>query len=172
MTLVQTRTDAGQPYRPPEHRPRLRLKPKVSTTGHVDGAWWPHSDDLPMELPDLLAELSVRLGRIRRVMYNLDEWANAPAKLTAGGHAVRLDGYRRQPANTIEVLGLDRGRIALLVVPPHTDPERAHTTMMAAAGPHNDATVDGLLATNTRAPEIRGQAAVAQQRWESEGGAT
>ena len=32
-------------------------------------------DDLAKELPDLLAVLSVRLGAIDRVLYNLAEWA-------------------------------------------------------------------------------------------------
>src|ERR1700754_5356278 len=103
MTLVQDRTDVGQRNSPPDHTPRLRLKPKAPQSGYVDGAWWPRSDDLAAELPDLLAVLSVRLGRIDRVMYNLDEWAEAPAKVATGGRRVRLDGYRRQPAHTVEV---------------------------------------------------------------------
>ena len=87
-------------------------------TGHVDGAWWPRSDDLPDELPDLLAVLSVRLGSVERVMYGLSEWAKAPARLMTGGRSVRLDGSRHQPANTREVLGVGREGILLLVVPP------------------------------------------------------
>jgi hypothetical protein len=167
----QDRNDAGRHATPPDHTPRLRLKPKAPHTGYVDGAWWPHSDDLTTELPDLLAVLSVRLGRIDRVLYKLNDWAKAPAKLATGGRAVRLDGYRLQPPNTIEVLGLNRKRIVLLVVPPYTDPERAHTTMMAAAGPDNDSTVDGLLLFSPRDRESRTQTVAAQEHWESEGGA-
>ncbi len=148
MTLQLTRNNVGRHYTPPVHTPRLRLKPKAPRSGYVDGAWWPQSDDLTAELPDLLAVLSVRLGRIDRVLYNLNEWANVPAKLTSGGRAVRLDGYRRQPSNTVEVLGLNHDRIALLVVPPHTDPDQAHTTMMAAAGPNDASTVDDLAMIN------------------------
>jgi hypothetical protein len=88
--------------------------------------------------------LSVRLGPIDRVLYKLTDWAKIPAKLATGGRVVKLDGYRLQPPNTIEVLGLNRNRIVLLVVPPHTDPDHAHATMMAAAGPGNDSTVGGL----------------------------
>jgi hypothetical protein len=150
MTLLQDRTDAGQRNSPPEHTPRLRLKPKAPHGGYVDGAWWPRSDDLAAELPDLLAVLSVRLGRIDRVMYNLNEWAKASRKLATGGRRVRLDGYLRQPTNTVEVLGLNRNRIALLVVPPNTDPDQAHATLMAAATPSNDSTVDSLLASSAR----------------------
>lgn len=145
MTLQIDLTDAGRHNTPPEHTPRLRLKPKAPLSGYVDGAWWPRSDDLAAELPDLLAVLSVRLGRIDRVLYNLNEWAKASAKLTTGGRAVRLDGYRRQPVHTVEVLGLNRNKIALLVVPPNADPDEAHATLMAAAAPSNDSTVDSLL---------------------------
>jgi len=145
MTPQEDRTDVGRHQTPPLYTPRLRLKPKSPPTGYVDGAWWPRSDDLTKELPDVLAVLSVRLGAIARVMYNLNEWAQAPAKLATGGRRVRLDGYRLQPIKTLEVLGVNRDKIVLLVVPPHTDPDQAHATLMAAAGPNNDSTVDGLL---------------------------
>ncbi len=145
MTLQQAQPEAGRHLTPPDYTPRLRLKPKAPQTGYVDGAWWPHGDDLTTELPDLLAVLSVRLGAIDRVLYKLDEWAKLPAKLATGGRKVRLDGYRYQPTNTLQVLGLNRTKILLLVVPPHTDPGQAHTTMMAAAAPNNDSTVADLL---------------------------
>jgi hypothetical protein len=145
MTQQEERTDAGRHPTPPDFTPRLRLKPKAPRSGYVDGAWWPWSDDLTSELPDLLAVLSVRLGRIERVMYNLGEWATAPAKATLGERVVRLDGYRRQPINTLEVRGVNRERILLLVVPPNTDSDQAHATMMAAAAPNNDSSTEGLL---------------------------
>ncbi|BBY00189.1 DUF5994 family protein [Mycobacterium seoulense] len=145
MTLKQDHTDAGRRQTPPAHTPRLRLKPKAPQSGYVDGAWWPHGDDLTTELPDLLAVLSVRLGPIGRVIYNVNEWAKPPAKFAAGGRMVRLDGYHRQPVDTIEVLGLNRNKIVLLVVSPHADPDQAHTIMMAAASPNNGSTVEGLM---------------------------
>ena len=46
MTQQQDRTDVGRHQTPPEHTPRLRLKPKAPQSGYVDGAWWPRSDDL------------------------------------------------------------------------------------------------------------------------------
>src|ERR1700744_6496607 len=145
MTLQRGRTTTDSKRTPPEKTPRLRLKPKAPTSGYVDGAWWPHSDDLPIELPDLLAVLSVRLGTGGRVIYNINQGAEAPAKLPTGGRIVRLGGYYRQPVNTIEVIGLNRNKIVLLVVPARTDPEHAHDIMMAAAAPNNASTIDGLL---------------------------
>ena len=148
MTLQRR---AGWQQSPPQNTPRLRLKPKApGTTGYVDGAWWPHSDDLAAEVPDLMAVLSVRLGAIDRVIYNLTEWATAPKKMTMGRHVVRLAGYYRQPANTIELLGASREKLVLLVIPPQTEPDRAHEAMMAAATRDDATTIDGLLAP--RAP--------------------
>jgi hypothetical protein len=145
MTLKKDYTDVGRRHTPPERTPRLRLKPKAPQSGYVDGAWWPHSNDLTAELPDLLSVLSVRLGPIVRVIYNVNEWAKPPAKFATGGRTVRLDGYRIQPVSTVELLGLDRTRIVLLVVSPHADPDQAHAIMMTAAGPNNDSTVASLL---------------------------
>lgn len=51
MTPQRAGTAVGWKSTPPEKTPRLRLKPKAPTTGYVDGAWWPHSADLPTELP-------------------------------------------------------------------------------------------------------------------------
>jgi Family of unknown function (DUF5994) len=145
MTLQKGNTNAARRQTPPVHTPRLRLKPKAPLSGYVDGAWWPHSDDLAAELPDLLAVLSVRLGPIDRVIYSLNEWAKAPRKLATDGRTVRLEGYRRQPVNTVEVLGLNRKKIVLLVVSPQADPDQAHAIMMTAAGPNNALTVNSLL---------------------------
>ena len=145
MTRHHGRAAPGQDYSGPESTPRLRLKPKAPTTGYVDGAWWPRGDDLTNELPDLLAVLSVRLGAVDRVMYNLAEWARTPRRFRTGGRAVRLDGFQRQPANTMEVQGIGRERILLLVVPPRTEPDIAHEAMMTAAAPDNASTVADLL---------------------------
>jgi SAM-dependent methyltransferase len=147
-------TYVGRHRPPPEYTPRLRLKPKAPRSGYVDGAWWPRSDDLTTGLPELLAVLSVRLGPIDRVLYNLNEWVKAPAKLAIGGRAVRLDGYRHQPVNTVKVVGHNYSRIVLLVVPPHTGPNQAHATMMAAAAPNNADTVGSLLMVGVRDEEL------------------
>ena len=134
----------------PEHTPRLRLKPKALPTGYVDGAWWPRSDDLAAELPDLLAVLSVRLGQISNMSYLGREWANTPARVIVGGCAVRLEAYRRHPQNTVEILGVSGTSIMLLVVPPATEVGHAHSTMMSAAARGNSSTPASLLVGSPR----------------------
>ncbi len=96
------------------------------------------------------------------MIYNLTEWAKAPKRLLTGGQVVRLAGYYRQPVNTIEVLGVNRSKIVLLVIPAQFDPDQAHTIMMAAATREDASTIDGLLATRTQNGEARASTADAE----------
>lgn len=165
MTVQVGRAVSGRPTTGPQNTPRLRLKPKAPATGYVDGAWWPHTDDLARELSDLLAVLSVRLGPVSRVMYNLDDWPDVPARVRLADRQVRLDGYRLQPHHTIEVLGLTGDRIVLLVVPPLFDPDHAYETLMTAAAPDDTSSIDALLEISMQDREIRDRTAVNEQRW-------
>lgn len=146
MTPPQTRSTPATPQPPPERAPRLQLKPKALPTGYVDGAWWPRSIDLTVELPDLLAVLSARLGRVSYVTYQTGEWDSPPERFIVGDRVIRLAAHRRQPRNTVEILGVGGTSIVLLVVPPGAEPDQAHSTMMAAAAPNNASTTTGLLA--------------------------
>ncbi|TVT17183.1 hypothetical protein FNH06_32465 [Amycolatopsis acidiphila] len=124
----------------------MQLKPKVPTTGYVDGAWWPRSRDLAAELPALLAVLAVRPGRIERVTYNLTTWQPVGGRLPLDGQVIRLEGFLSQQADTVTVSGQGRQRLTLLVVPPETPPEAAHEVLMRASQRGNDDPVAALLA--------------------------
>ena len=142
MTLPHDRHSTGLG---PRATPRLRLKPKAPATGYVDGAWWPHSNELVTELPDLLAVLTVRLGPIERVIYNFGDWAKAPNTVQLGGRAVQLGGYTGQPVDTIQVIGVNGPKLVLLVIPPGTGRHDAHDAMMSAAARDNAGTIEDLL---------------------------
>ncbi|WIX92077.1 DUF5994 family protein [Amycolatopsis sp. DG1A-15b] len=115
--------------------PRLRLKPAAPATGHVDGGWWPRSDGLAAELPALLAAVAARLGRIDRVTYHLGDWPDPPRRVTFDGSGVRLEGFRSQAAGSLTVIGWNRHRTTLLVVPPETGPDAAQRALTTAADP-------------------------------------
>lgn len=137
----------------PRYPLRLRLRPKALTAGYVDGAWWPRSRDLAVELPALLAVLAVRLGKISRVSYNLKEWDSAPRQIAAEGVRVRLDGFWSRPAHTLDVIAGDRRRLTLLLVPPDTESSAAHHTMMSAAQRDDASSVEELLREGDRIPQ-------------------
>lgn len=153
------------------HTLRLRVKPDGSARGYVDGAWWPRSRDLTTELPDLLAALAARQGRIARVTYNLTRWEAGTRRLTVDGRVVRLEGFRSQHPDTVTVAGWDRWRLTLLVVPPEATRSAGHHVLMTAAQRDNvdspDALVGVGLGARVAMPELL---PVATQRWEDDGG--
>lgn len=158
---------------PPRQTLRLKLKPKAPTAGDVDGAWWPRSWDLSIELPALLAVLAVRLGRIQRVTYNLTTWNAADRRLNLDGHQVRLGGFHAQHPHTIDVIASNGTRLTLLVLPPATNPATAHPIMMIAARRNNIDSIDTLLtpiAATKPGPDTSDLLDPAVQRWEVDGG--
>ncbi|MCV7393198.1 hypothetical protein H5P32_01150 [Mycobacterium paraseoulense] len=146
--------------------PRFRLKPTGHASGYVDGAWWPRSDDLMTQLPDLIADLSMRLGAISCVKYNNTEWRATSAGLVSGARVVRLDGDRGHPPNTVEVLDCQGDKLALLVVPFQLGPDQAHAIVTAAAAPGDVSSVDTLLMISAKDRESRTKRSAARARWE------
>ncbi|MET7769884.1 DUF5994 family protein [Nocardia sp. NPDC005366] len=143
MATSQIHRPSARHRVPPEFTPRLRLKPKAERNGYIDGAWWPRSEDLTTELPDLLAVLSVGLGPVWRVVYDPACWTQAPARMTVDGRAVRLDAYRFERWNTMYVFGRDSGLIVLRVIPSATDENTAHAALMATVVPDPTALAAG-----------------------------
>ncbi len=174
MTLQEGRADIGRLQHQSQSTPRLRLKPKALSTGFVDGAWWPRSDDLGHELPDLLTVLSVRLGPEVRVTFNPVDWSTAPASLQTaslqtGGRSVVLEGTHLREAGTVAVTGADGKKLLLVVVPHCFDPDIAHEKMMEAAAPDNASRVDDLLMISAAERAARIRAAVKQLQWTAHG---
>ena len=124
--------------------PRLSLQPDASSTGFVDGAWWPRSRDFAAELPTVVAELSTRLGPVERVAYNLDAWPTTPRKIRVGGALVRMGGFHSLDADTVQMIGAHR-RLVLLVIPPDTEQQQALDVLAAAARVGNTDDVEALL---------------------------
>lgn len=152
---------------PPADRVRLKLKPKAPTTsGFVDGGWWPRSRDLTAELPSLLAVLAVRMGQVERVGFQLSDWDPAPGRTVVGGALVHLDGYRMRSVSAVDLVSAT-GRLTLLVVPPGTADEPAHRALVAAGHRGNADAVAQLLSS----PTVPDGADVAAPTWHGEGGA-
>jgi hypothetical protein len=159
---------------PAEHRrtghagsSRLRMKPTLACTGHVDGAWWPATEELAGVLPDLIALLAPHLRPITQVMYHPSGWtAGVPRRLSRGKQALRLESYQYQPADTIDLIGEGGTRLVLLVVPATTDPGVAESILSAAANSNDISTTSELLALRRENIDC----VAAQHNWESEGG--
>ena len=178
MSVPHTRTPAS-PTTPAAAQtapaPRLRLKPKGSLEGHIDGGWWPHSTDMSHELPALARVLAIRLGRLTRTAFSLDAWDTAPRRIVVAGQLIRLEGFRSQDEHTVHVSGPDRTRISLLVIPPDASPTAAHQAMTTASRRDNtDRPADILaaagLSPRSPIPQPRPVRDDDTARWATDGG--
>jgi Family of unknown function (DUF5994) len=118
---------------------RLRLDPRLSRAGIVDGGWWPHSWDPDTELPELIAGLEASLGPITRVALKLDAWDRAPRRVAIDDRRVRVGWFRTMDAHMVGVTRAFQGRLALLVVPPEEAGQAAESAMAMAADATNSA---------------------------------
>ncbi|MEU8649437.1 DUF5994 family protein [Streptomyces sp. NPDC048737] len=113
---------------------RLRLAPDSQVPRRLDGVWWPRSDDLLAELPELLAGLPRAWGDIASVMVDGTAWAGSPGRMLVCNQVVRL---RRSTAvhapDTVVLMAPGRGRRDLRVIPPGTTEEAARPLMSAGA---------------------------------------
>src|SRR4051812_16367275 len=119
---------------------------------YLDGGWWPQSTDLAAELDQLTADAAARGFRVKRLLYQLDEWTPTPRRLTSDGRQVKLSGYRYQPKHTITLIDdSGYGRVELFVVPADADGD-VGARAMQLAGTDRDPQAGVALLTQARQP--------------------
>jgi Family of unknown function (DUF5994) len=111
------------PY--PSSATRLALCERDHTRGAVDGAWWPKSLDLSLELPDLLTVFGLWIGEVRRVVYDPNLWLAAPTRLIRHNGMVPLNPYRLVFSDTIYLMGTHSRDAVLFVLSPSSTRDEA-----------------------------------------------
>ncbi len=170
MTMPQRTVNSGATAAPPHRtpggghisgcavdgRPIERLLLRDAGDGGsrtLDGAWWPPSRSLGIELAVLIAELQRRGLRISRVAYNRRSWDPAPRRLAVAGRVIRLGWFETLDPHAVSLSGGDsQTRLDLLVVPPDTEPRIARWAMSAASVRDDHRTATAILHGPDAAP--------------------
>lgn len=125
--------DAGQPRHGIRSIPRQRgfragIDVRVSIRADAgwggaayDGAWWPRSSELTVELPELIAELDRRGMRIERFTYSLAGWPPLPRRIAVQNRILRTGGFNNMDPKVVCLAWGGNRRAELLVLPPETD---------------------------------------------------
>ncbi|MCE6996184.1 DUF5994 family protein [Saccharothrix sp. S26] len=124
------------------------MAPHPDGSGSVDGGWWPWSTDPATEFPPLITAMAALGLPVQRVSYDLDGWDAVGRRLTVRGAVVRMEGFRTAQPHTVTMIGPDRARIRLLVIPPATPGGAARAAMRAAARTGSTTTVENILEWN------------------------
>ena len=126
---------------------RVSFRQPVSTTGHIDAAWWPRSHDLRAELPALLDVLWTADRDITRVTYNLAAWDPAPRRVKIDGRIVRLGGFGSSDKHTVRLSDAWRREVVdIVVVDPDTAPDEADRIFALASTSGNPGNAEQILA--------------------------
>lgn len=114
----------------------LRLETTGDRAGVLDGAWWPRSRDITVELPKLITALTEHLGPVQRIGLDASAWEDLPTRLTVGDHVVHIDASPVGDDTAMITRG-ERDLFSLLVVPPHATPDAARAAMARAVQADN-----------------------------------
>jgi hypothetical protein len=167
-----TTSDARTTNISAESPDRLSVRPSILLGTVVDGAWWPRSSDLVVELPRLLRSLWGEKATDVRVAYHLGTWNAVPRKVIVGNRLIRLGGFVHQDPLVISLSGAVRDRrVDLLVIDPTTPPDVAAQVLRISASP--DCTLAPAQIVERAVREAAAAALVspdAEQAWENEGG--
>lgn len=145
----------------------LRLTTTHDRQGILDGAWWPRSRHLAIELPGLISALTERLGPITRIGLDSGAWDEIPTRITADDRVVHIDAFTVGD-DTVLVTRGDQDYFSLLVVPPDTPPDAARAAMAEAVSADNPKqAVQILIDTSAGRPRPTGPGAADDHRRES-----
>jgi hypothetical protein len=146
MTSVRT-THPHQVYGPGSAARgcSVRLSLKPSSSGALDGTWWPRSTDPAIELIALSEEFGARHVSVRRIGLNIAGWDSAPGRIwLASGRRVAVDWFRISGGRLVRILGTENQRIDLLLIPVETPPASAELALTMASDGHDpEITVPG-----------------------------
>ncbi|MEV6970360.1 DUF5994 family protein [Hamadaea sp. NPDC051192] len=109
------------------------MDPAGSSLDLLDGAWWPRSTDVSVELPELVLGLDGLHGEVVSVLLGADGWQPGPAKVRVGRRSIAVSYFASQPASLLTALCAHGDRINLLVVKPQTGEVDAAAAMLRAA---------------------------------------
>ncbi|CQD07745.1 hypothetical protein BN1232_01381 [Mycobacterium lentiflavum] len=122
---------------------RLQLKPYRALSEHLDGAWWPRSQNLVDELPDLVTSVSDRLGQVVMVGYRRNGWDETPPLAEIAGHPIELLGFSSDEPASVILIGEDGRHLTLHVIRPDTDEEVAREALAETQVPADAAPASG-----------------------------
>lgn len=106
----------------------LKLEATGSREGALDGAWWPRSRNVNIELPPLLTELTLHLGQIARVGLDSDFWEGPRKPVFIDGRLVHIDWFP-EGDDTIIVTRGHEDHFSLLVIPSRATHEEAQEAL-------------------------------------------
>lgn len=130
----------------------------------LDGAWWPQSRDINIELADLVDRFPAAIGRVDRALYCRPDWDTQPRNVRVARGTLKTGSFPRDDTHLMILSMSTHTRLNLLVVPP--DHHMGQQAMAIAADPWNRLSAAEILASGSG----KGDAAEGDGIWTDDGG--
>lgn len=149
------------------NQPRQPLRLQLSGSpgrATLDGAWWPQSRDLEVELAELVDRFPAVIGRVHRALYSRPDWDTQPRSVRVARGRVKTGSFPGDDTHMLVLSMSTRTQLRLLVVP--YDQPMGEQAMLLAADPSNRSSASEILAAYALDEEV----GEAQDYWTDDGG--
>jgi len=106
--------------------PRVRLGPVRFQQTLVDGCWWPGTNDLELELSELVPVLDGVRGPVGKLLLSAAPWMSRPHDVQVAGRTVDVRFLAGQSPALMTVLCADGGSFTMRVVTLEPPNDREH----------------------------------------------
>ncbi len=138
-------SSAAQRAPAPRRRPlRLRMG-QAPGVDRLDGAWWPQSRDLAVELADLVDHFPADRGRVVRALFSPPDWELSPRRVPVAAGYVEVGSLPRDDTHVIDLRTSEHVLLHVLVVPPEFSPGQGAEALLAGGTPGNSQAAPDLL---------------------------
>lgn len=149
---------------------RLSVGDHPVPRAHLDGAWWPQSRDLAVEVADLVDHFPDRVGQVRRLLYSRPDWdpdasGSWARRVPVRRGYVKVGSFPSDDTHVMVVALTSGARLHLLVVPSSFEASSATAAMTAAADQ-----ADGRTAADLLRVTEHDQAHPGHDAWDDDGG--
>lgn len=120
----------------------------------LDGAWWPWSRDLILEMRSLAAAFPSGQGRISRVGFSRPDWDGNPRQVDLGTRLLKMGSVPDDDTHVLTVHTSDDRRLTLLVVPHTYTADQGEEAMLAASTAGNSHSAAAVLAEVTNKHDV------------------
>jgi hypothetical protein len=125
----------------------LRLRLSDPDRPHpLDGGWWPQSNNLSVEMADLVNGFPADRARIVRALYSPPDWEDAPKRVTTARGYIETAAFPRDFSPVMILTTSDREKLCLLVIPSELSESQGEAALEAAVTPHYAASPAQILA--------------------------
>lgn len=128
--------DGGQPFSTPTRTTRLLLSDESRSA--VDGVWWPHTQNLSVELHDLVVSLTPRLGPVERIHFDWNAVSTTQRHIDPDDGLVVAGPELEQPTHVMRLYGRNGIRIDIAVVEPGLDTAYGYQVMHRIIDPQTE----------------------------------